>query len=75
MGDGYQNEEYVKFIENMNYLSDGLVHDTSPFTSFVPLLNIWAVFTPSLESGIGSHDRPKVEYIIHTGVLSFSLAS
>jgi hypothetical protein len=33
---------------------------STTFASHLPLFNIWAVFRPSVDSGIGSGGKPKV---------------
>ncbi|KAF9934386.1 hypothetical protein FBU30_002210 [Linnemannia zychae] len=52
MGDGYTLEERDKFFADMKRLvNDMFVGDT--FQSFLPLFNVYALFRPSKESGIG----------------------
>lgn len=52
MGDGYTLSEREKFIEDIKRLTDDMwVGQT--FASYRPLFNIWAIFKPSKESGVG----------------------
>ncbi|KAJ1549498.1 hypothetical protein HK405_000338, partial [Cladochytrium tenue] len=58
MGDGYTADERDKFVADIKRLTEDMW--TGPtFRSFTPLFNIWAVFKPSKESGIGVGGRPK----------------
>ncbi|KAJ3413056.1 hypothetical protein HDV05_008577 [Chytridiales sp. JEL 0842] len=58
MGDGYTLDERDKFFADMKRLTDDMF--TGPtFVSTRPLFNIWAVFQPSAESGIGVGGNPK----------------
>ncbi|KAJ1514249.1 hypothetical protein HMI55_004031 [Coelomomyces lativittatus] len=52
MGDGYTTKEYTMFLQDMQRMSSSLINSTT-FQSFLPLLNIWALFVPSEEHGIG----------------------
>lgn len=58
MGDGYTLEERASFIEDMTRLSTEMFEGET-FLSWLPLINVWAVFVPSAESGIGSGGKPK----------------
>ncbi|DAZ93836.1 TPA: hypothetical protein N0F65_009344 [Lagenidium giganteum] len=58
MGDGYTANEQTKFFDDMARLThDMFTGDT--FAQYLPLFNIWGVFTPSSDSGIGVGGRPK----------------
>ncbi|KAG0316947.1 hypothetical protein BGZ99_006605 [Dissophora globulifera] len=58
MGDGYTLGEREKFFTDMNRLvNDMFKGDT--FQSFLPLFNVYALFRPSKESGIGSNGKWK----------------
>ncbi|KAF9316010.1 hypothetical protein BG003_002422 [Podila horticola] len=58
MGDGYTLEEREKFFGDMERLiNDMFIGDT--FESFLPLFNVYALFRPSRESGIGTQGKWK----------------
>ncbi|GAO49400.1 hypothetical protein SAICODRAFT_100589 [Saitoella complicata NRRL Y-17804] len=58
MGDGYIASEKMKFLDDAKRLAHDLfVGDT--FKSVLPLLNVWAVYAASNESGIGVGGKPK----------------
>ena len=50
MGDGYQLNQKQKFLDDMNRLVSEMWNDVT-FKSFVPLVNVWAVFRPSTDAG------------------------
>ncbi|KZP26330.1 hypothetical protein FIBSPDRAFT_732610 [Athelia psychrophila] len=56
--DGYTADEYAKFINDAMRLAVD-VSSNQTFNSVKPLLNFWAAFSPSNESGIGSGGVPK----------------
>ncbi|KAI0718188.1 IgA peptidase M64-domain-containing protein [Cerioporus squamosus] len=56
--DGYTSEEKGKFIEDALRLAED-ISGNQTFYTVKPLLNFWAAFTPSKESGIGSGGKPK----------------
>ncbi|RPD74014.1 hypothetical protein L226DRAFT_535904 [Lentinus tigrinus ALCF2SS1-7] len=56
--DGYTFEEKGKFIEDAFRLAED-ISGNQTFYTVKPLLNFWAAFTPSKESGIGSGGKPK----------------
>ncbi|KAK7689832.1 hypothetical protein QCA50_006471 [Cerrena zonata] len=56
--DGYTQEEKTKFIEDAKRLAED-VSNNQTFNTVRPLLNFWAAFTPSNESGIGVGGKPK----------------
>ncbi len=58
MGDGYTLNEKAKFEQDMRRLTADMFQDVT-FKSYLPLFNIWAIFTPSKESGIGVGGKPK----------------
>ncbi|KAF9429290.1 hypothetical protein BGZ76_001536 [Entomortierella beljakovae] len=58
MGDGYTLEEREKFFSDIQRLvNDMFIGDT--FKSFLPLFNVYALFRPSKESGIGVNGKWK----------------
>ncbi|KAF8558277.1 hypothetical protein OG21DRAFT_1455775 [Imleria badia] len=56
--DGYTAEERQKFLDDASRLARDLSTNQTFFT-VKPLLNFWAVFTPSKESGIGVGGKAK----------------
>ena len=52
LGDGYTESEKDKFFEDVEWTVKGLF-ETPTFGSYLPLFNVYAIFTPSRESGIG----------------------
>ncbi|KAL1923061.1 uncharacterized protein VTP21DRAFT_9437 [Calcarisporiella thermophila] len=58
MGDGYQQQERDKFFKDIQRLANDMFL-IGTFTSVRPLFNLWALFRPSKESGIGSKGKPK----------------
>ncbi|TFK39079.1 IgA peptidase M64-domain-containing protein [Crucibulum laeve] len=56
--DGYLEEEYDKFIQDAGRLAQD-VSGNQTFNTVKPLLNFWAAFSPSKESGIGVGGVPK----------------
>ncbi|KAG7088792.1 hypothetical protein E1B28_012756 [Marasmius oreades] len=56
--DGYTGEEKAKFIDDARYLAEELSTNQT-FNTVKPLMNFWAAFVPSRESGIGSHGHVK----------------
>jgi hypothetical protein len=58
MGDGYTTNDETKFFEDMQRLThDMFTGDT--FAQYLPLFNIWGVFVPSKDQGIGVGGRSK----------------
>eukprot|EP00736_Rhodelphis_marinus_P002814 Rmarinus@m.20450 len=57
MGDGYDATEREAFLEDMTRLKDDMWGDTT-FETYLPLFNVWAVYRPSTDSGIGVGGRP-----------------
>jgi hypothetical protein len=57
-GDGYTKSERKKFFADVKRMTDDLFKGET-FKSILPILNVWAVFTPSKESGIGVNGKPK----------------
>jgi len=57
MGDGYTEEEKDQFFSDMDRLVQDMFNDVT-FRSYLPVFNIWAIYEPSVESGIG-YDGPK----------------
>lgn len=58
MGDGYIAAERDRFFEDMERLKNDMFADVT-FSSYLPVLNLWAIHVPSAESGIGYHGMPK----------------
>jgi hypothetical protein len=58
-GDGYTEGERERFIGDMKRLVKDMFASTT-FASHLPLFNIWAVFRPSVDSGVGVGGKPKV---------------
>lgn len=58
MGDGYTLGERDGFVKDVKRLTDDMFSGTT-FAAVLPLLNIWAVFRPSKESGIGVGGKAK----------------
>lgn len=56
--DGYTANERDKFISDANRLALD-ISGNQTFNTVKPLLNFWAAFVPSNESGIGSGGKPK----------------
>ncbi|KAF7365538.1 hypothetical protein MVEN_00427000 [Mycena venus] len=56
--DGYLQEERDKFFEDATRLADD-ISGNQTFNTVKPLLNFWAAFTPSKESGVGVGGKPK----------------
>ncbi|KAF9046373.1 IgA peptidase M64-domain-containing protein [Panaeolus papilionaceus] len=56
--DGYVQSEREKFFNDAKRLAED-VSKNQTFYTVQPLLNFWAAFTPSDESGIGTHGVPK----------------
>ncbi|TFK48731.1 hypothetical protein OE88DRAFT_1663847 [Heliocybe sulcata] len=56
--DGYTEEEYSKFLEDARRLAQD-ISSNKTFNTVKPLLNFWAAFTASQESGIGVGGKPK----------------
>ncbi|KAI5896267.1 uncharacterized protein SCHCODRAFT_02614398 [Schizophyllum commune H4-8] len=57
--DGYLPTEKAQFFADAEMLAQGLVAGNKTYNSVAPLLNMWAAFTPSGESGIGWGGVPK----------------
>ncbi|GJE91909.1 IgA peptidase M64-domain-containing protein [Phanerochaete sordida] len=56
--DGYTADEHAKFIADALRLAEDVSYNQT-FNTVKPLLNFWAAFTPSKESGIGVGGKPK----------------
>ncbi|KAI0762010.1 IgA peptidase M64-domain-containing protein [Trametes elegans] len=56
--DGYTKKEKGKFIKDAIRLAQD-ISGNQTFYTVKPLLNFWAAFTPSKESGIGAGGHPK----------------
>ncbi|KAI0165235.1 IgA peptidase M64-domain-containing protein [Hypoxylon sp. FL1284] len=57
LGDGYTEDEKDKFFADAMYLANN-VTDGQTFVDVVPLMNFWAAFSPSAESGVGTYGKP-----------------
>lgn len=58
MGDGYTASERARFFGDIQHLVDDMFNG-STFRSYLPLFNVWAIHIPAVESGIGTHGRPR----------------
>ncbi|KAK9761887.1 hypothetical protein K7432_012876 [Basidiobolus ranarum] len=58
MGDGYQESEKQRFVNDMKRLTEEMFTGNT-FASYLPLFNIWGLFRPSVDSGIGIGGKPK----------------
>jgi len=58
LGDGYTLGQRELFISDITRLVDEMYHG-SAFASYLPIFNVYAVFRPSVESGIGKNGIPK----------------
>ncbi|KAK7054349.1 hypothetical protein VNI00_003543 [Paramarasmius palmivorus] len=56
--DGYLLEEREKFLADARYLAED-ISGNQTFNTVKPLLNFWAAFTPSEESGVGTGGKAK----------------
>ncbi|KAJ7505730.1 IgA peptidase M64-domain-containing protein [Mycena galericulata] len=56
--DGYLPEEQGKFIVDAMRLAND-ISGNQTFNTVKPLMNFWAAFTPSKESGVGAGGQPK----------------
>ncbi|KII90829.1 hypothetical protein PLICRDRAFT_39431 [Plicaturopsis crispa FD-325 SS-3] len=56
--DGYLSSEKGKFLEDAARLAED-ISGNQTFNTVRPLLNFWAAFTPSNESGVGVGGKPK----------------
>ncbi|MES1912252.1 MAG: hypothetical protein MHM6MM_004558 [Cercozoa sp. M6MM] len=63
MGDGYTRAEREQHHDDMRRLTEEMFNGQEgehvTFGSFLPLFNIWSVFVPSDESGIGDQGKPR----------------
>ncbi|KAI6086036.1 IgA peptidase M64-domain-containing protein [Hypoxylon rubiginosum] len=58
LGDGYTEDEKDKFFVDALYLANN-VTDGQTFVDVTPLMNFWAGFSPSAESGVGTYGTPR----------------
>ena len=72
MGDGYTTADREQHLEDMTRLINQMFVEQT-FVSFLPLFNIWSVYRPSVERGIGVQNTPKVRQA--EGGLRFSKSS
>ncbi|KAK7048005.1 IgA peptidase M64-domain-containing protein [Favolaschia claudopus] len=56
--DGYVQDEREKFFEDAKRLAED-ISGNQTFNTVKPLMNFWAAFTPSKESGVGVGGKPK----------------
>ncbi|ETV79534.1 hypothetical protein H257_07518 [Aphanomyces astaci] len=57
MGDGYTASEDSRFFSDIQRLTDEMFNGDT-FTQYLPLFNVWAVYVPSNQSGIGVGGKP-----------------
>mmetsp|Transcript_7530 Transcript_7530/g.8245 ORF Transcript_7530/g.8245 Transcript_7530/m.8245 type:complete len:590 (-) Transcript_7530:146-1915(-) len=57
MGDGYTQSEREEMLDDMKRLIDDMFNGVT-FADYLPLFNVWVVFRPSVESGIGVGGKP-----------------
>ncbi|PVH96635.1 hypothetical protein DM02DRAFT_617107 [Periconia macrospinosa] len=57
LGDGYTAEQRDKFIADATSLTTNITSGQT-FADVLPLMNFWAGFTPSAQSGVGVGGRP-----------------
>ncbi|PCH40428.1 hypothetical protein WOLCODRAFT_150474 [Wolfiporia cocos MD-104 SS10] len=57
-GDGYTAREKDKFLADAERLALDISQNQT-FNTVKPLLNFWAAFSPSNESGVGTNGKPK----------------
>ncbi|KCV70386.1 hypothetical protein H696_02722 [Fonticula alba] len=58
MGDGYTGPERGLFMSDMRRMTDDLF-DSPTFYSYLPLFNVWGLYRPSVDSGIGVDSTPR----------------
>lgn len=58
MGDGYTPQQKQKHLDDMKRLHSDMFTGVT-FSNYLPLFNVWQVFRPSQESGVGTHGRAK----------------
>lgn len=58
MGDGYTQQEKQKHLDDMKRLHTDMFTGKT-FTPYLPLFNVWQVYRPSAESGVGTHGRAR----------------
>eukprot|EP00736_Rhodelphis_marinus_P014475 Rmarinus@m.7591 len=58
LGDGYTEDQREDFVTDMHRLKDDMWGDDT-FATYLPVFNVWGVFRPSAESGIGVGGKPK----------------
>ncbi|KAI1650986.1 IgA peptidase M64-domain-containing protein [Daldinia loculata] len=56
-GDGYTEDEKDKFFADALFLANNIT-DGQTFFDVLPVLNFWAGFSPSNESGVGTGGKP-----------------
>lgn len=64
LGDGYTEAEKQKYFNDVNRIVDDLFKEVT-FKSYLPLFNIYAVFTPSSESGISDIETKKTAFDLY----------
>ena len=62
LGDGYTDAERGKFYDDAQAAAEGLL-GSETYSAYAPLFNIWALFTPSAESGA---DDPSEGVFVNT---------
>jgi len=58
MGDGYTLSEKQRHNQDMHRLHNDMFKEVT-FRSYLPLFNVWSVYRPSVQSGVGTHGTPR----------------
>jgi len=58
MGDGYRASDETTMDQDMDRLTSDMFRGVT-FSPYLPVFNVWSVFIPSVEQGIGAGGRPK----------------
>jgi hypothetical protein len=58
MGDAYPTSRFDEYLEDMNRMTQDMFNDVT-FTSYLPVFNIWGVYSPSVDEHIGTGGRPE----------------
>jgi hypothetical protein len=64
LGDGYTLHEKQKFYDDVQRLTKGLFEGKT-FSSYLPLFNVYAVFTPSEDSGITDIEKKNTAFKLY----------
>ncbi|KAI9141648.1 IgA peptidase M64-domain-containing protein [Paraphysoderma sedebokerense] len=57
-GDGYLPSQRDQFFADVKRMTNDIFESVT-FATLLPLMNVWAVFTPSTDEGIGTYGRAK----------------